>query len=216
MIRVNLLAGGPGAAQPKVVIPAEQRTSLIGLSMLLVTGALVGAWWYYISYQRAAAEEGIAKAEGRIEQLKDAMKVLEAARTQKAELQERLAVIDRLRAAKHGPVKMLQLFNTSLPDGLWLMEVKQSGLTVQIEGRSLSQTAVSDFAKSLQDSGFFKMPVEIVTTLMETVEETAVFRFVLKAEPAAGDPTAPTKKAVTTPAATTPAAPAAAPSGRWL
>jgi Tfp pilus assembly protein PilN len=221
MIRVNLLVGGPGAAQPTVVIPPEQRTSLMGLGMLLVTGAMVGAWWYYIGYQRAGAEEGIAKAEARIEQLKDAMKVLEAARTQKAELQERLAVIDRLRAAKHAPVKMLQLFNTLLPDGLWLLEVKQTAVAVQLEGRAMSQTAVSDFAKALQDSGFFKMPVEIVTTLMETVEENAVFRFVLKAEPAAGDPTAPAKKAVTSPATPAPApaaqaqaAPATAPAGR--
>ena len=219
MIRVNLLAGGPGAAQPTVVIPVEQRSSLIGLGMLLITGFLVGGWWYYLNYQRAATEEGIGKAEGRIEQLKDAMKLLEAARTQKAELQERLAVIDRLRAAKHAPVKMLQLFNTTLPDGLWLMEVKQAATAVQIEGRAMSQTAVSDFAKALQDSGFFKMPVEIVTTLMETVEETNVFRFVLKAEPAAGDPTVPTNKAVTTPA-TPAAAPAStaqagtAPAGR--
>ena len=227
MIRVNLLAGGPGAAQPKVAVPVEQRGPLMGLSMLVVTFALVGAWWYYLSYQRASAEEGIGKAEARIEQLKDAMKLLEAARTQKAELQERLSVIDRLRAAKHAPVKMLQIFNTLLPDGLWLMEVKQAATAVQIEGRAMSQTAVSDFAKALQDSGFFKMPVEIITTLMETVEETNVFRFVLKAEPAAGDPTVPARKVVTSPApapvpapaqsapATVPAtAPATAPAGR--
>ena len=212
MIRVNLLAGGPGAAQPKVWIPAEQKSSLIGLGMLLTTGLLVGGWWYYINYQRNATEAGVSKAQARIEQLKDAMKLLEAARTQKAELEERLAVIDRLRAAKHAPVKMLQLFNTSLPDGLWLMEVKQTSSAVQIEGRALSQTAVSDFAKSLQDSGFFKMPVEIVTTLMETVEDTSVFRFVLKAEPAAGDPMAPAKSAVTAPVATPAPAAAAAPA----
>lgn len=213
MIRVNLLAGGPGAAQPKVWIPAEQRSSLTGLGMLLVTGVLVGGWWYYINYQRGITEAGITKAEARLEQLKDAMKLLEAARTQKAELEERLAVIDRLRAAKHAPVKMLQLFNTSLPEGLWLLEVKQSSAAVQIEGRAMSQTSVSDFAKALQDSGFFKMPVEIVTTLMETVEDTSVFRFVLKAEPAAGDPTAsPKTTAVTTPAGA--ATPAPAPSGK--
>ena len=212
MIRVNLLAGGPGAAQPKIVIPAEQRSSLMGLGMLMITGLLVGGWWYYISYQRASTEEGISKAEGRIEQLKDAMKLLEAARTQKAELQERLSVIDRLRAAKHAPVKMLQLLNTSLPDGLWLLEVKQSAAFVQIEGRAMSQTAVSDFAKTLQDSGFFKMPVEIITTLMETVEENQVFRFVLKAEPAVGDPTVPANKAVTSPAAPAPAPAANAPA----
>lgn len=201
MIRVNLLAGGPGAAQPKVWVPTEQRSSLMGLGMLLLTGVMVGGWWYYLSYQRAATEAGIGKAEGRIEQLKEAMKVLDAARTQKAELEERLAVIDRLRAAKHAPVRMLNLLNASLPDGLWLLEVKQSAAGVQIEGRAMSQTAVSDFAKSLQDSGFFKMPVEIVTTLMESVEETNVFRFVLKAEPVAGNPTAPQSKTPVGPAA---------------
>ena len=200
MIRVNLLAGGTGKAAPKVWVPTEQRSAFIGLGMLLVTGVLVGGWWYYLSYQRAATEAGIAKSEARIEQLKDAMKVLEASRTQKAELEERLAVIDRLRTAKHAPVQMLNLFNASLPDGLWLLQIKQTGsAAVQIEGRAMSQTAISDFAKTLQDSGFFKMPVEILTTLMETVEESQVFRFVLKAEPVAQNPTAPKTSAVTMP-----------------
>jgi Tfp pilus assembly protein PilN len=201
MIKVNLLAGGPGAAQPKVWVPVEQRSALMGLGMLLLTGVIVGGWWYYLSYQREATEAGIVKTEARIEQLKEAMKVLEAARTQKAELEERLAVIDRLRAAKHAPVRMLSLFNTALPDGLWLLQIKQTAVSsVQIEGRAMSQTAVSDFAKALQDSGFFKMPVEIVTTLLETVDDQHVYRFVLKAEPAAGDPVAPKASAATTPA----------------
>src|SRR5436190_24321990 len=111
MIRVNLLAGGPGKAAPKVFIPTEQRSSIAGLGLLLITGVLVGGWWYYLGYQLKSTEEGIGKAEARIEQLKDAMKLLEAARTQKAELEERLSVIDRLRSAKHAPVKMLQLIN---------------------------------------------------------------------------------------------------------
>lgn len=189
MIRVNLLAGGPGAAQPKVWVPAEQKSSLIGLAMLLVTGLAVGGWWYYLSVQRASTEEGITKAETRIEELKGALKILETVRSQKAELEERLALIDRLRAAKHAPVRMLGLLNSVLPDGLWLMEVKQAPTSVTIEGRAMSQTAVSDYAKSLQDSGFFKMPVEVVMTLLETVEESNVYRFLLKAEPAVGSPT---------------------------
>jgi Tfp pilus assembly protein PilN len=92
---------------------------------------------------------------------------------------------------------MLDLLNGTLPDGLWLMEIKQSNAAVTIEGRAMSQTSVSDYAKSLQDSGFFKMPVEVVMTLMETVEETNVFRFLLKAVPVA---TVPATVASTTPA----------------
>ena len=190
MIRVNLLATGSHAAPARVWVPAEQKTSVIGLGMLLVTGLVVGGWWYYLNSQKAATEDHITQAGVRITQLKDAVKLLELFSTQKAELETRLALIDRLRAAKHAPVRMLNLLNASVPEGVWLMEIKQAGTSVTLEGRAMSQTSVSDFAKSLQDSGFFKMPVEVVMTLMETVEETNVFRFLLKAEPAAGSPTA--------------------------
>lgn len=190
MIRVNLLTTAPGAAQPRVFIPAEQRSAAIGLTMLLVTGLGVGGWWYYLNSQRTATETAITTAETRIAQLKDAMKLLEAARQHKAELEGRISLIDRLRAAKSAPVKMLDLMNESMQDGLWLMEIKQSATSVQIEGRAMSHTSITDFAQALQMAGFFKMPVEIVTTMMEAVEEANVIRFVLKAEPAAGPVTA--------------------------
>ncbi len=186
MIKVNLLVTSPGASQPRVLVSKEQRPAAIGLTMLLVTGLGVGGWWYYINHQRAATEASITTAEARIEQLKGAMKLLESARQHKAELEERIALIDRLRGAKHAPVRMLDLLNESIPDGLWLLEIKQSASTVQIEGRAVSHTSITDFAQALQVSGFFKMPVEIVTTMMEAVEEANVIRFVLKAEPAAG------------------------------
>ncbi|HXT70008.1 MAG TPA: PilN domain-containing protein [Vicinamibacterales bacterium] len=186
MIRVNLLVTSPGASQPRVLVSKEQRPAMIGLTMLLVTGLGVGGWWYYINQQRAATETGITTAETRLEQLKDAMKLLESARQHKAELEERISLIERLRSAKHAPVRMLDLMNESMTDGLWLLEIKQTASTVQIEGRAMSHTSITDFAQALQVSGFFKMPVEIVTTMMEAVDQANVIRFVLKAEPAAG------------------------------
>jgi hypothetical protein len=102
MIRVNLLASGPGAAQPRVLVKAEQKPAMIGLAMLLVTGLGVGGWWYYISSQTASTETAIMTAESRIEQLKDAMKLLEKApehRYQSA--RGLLADFERLAAALH-------------------------------------------------------------------------------------------------------------------
>ena len=188
MIRVNLLATTPGAKQPRVLIPKEQRLAMTGLGMLLVTGLAIGGWWYYLNQQRVATETSIGTAETRMEKLKDAMKLLESARQQKAELEERLGLIDRLRAAKHAPVRMLDLVNESVTEGLWLLEIKQTATSVTLEGRAVSHTSITDFAQRLQVSGFFKMPVEIVTTLMENVDDANVIRFVLKAEPAAGPP----------------------------
>jgi Tfp pilus assembly protein PilN len=201
MIRVNLLTSSPGAATPRVWVPAEQRSAVVGLGLLLVTALTVGGWWFYLDTQRTKTEASIVVAEARIEELKDALKLLEASRAQKAELEERLALIARLQMAKHAPVRMLDLLNEAVPAGLWLLELKQTAVAVQIEGRAMSHTAVTDFAQTLQTAGFFKMPVEIVTTLMETVEETDVIRFVLKAEPAiAGAAVAVTGPAVSGPA----------------
>jgi Tfp pilus assembly protein PilN len=84
-----------------------------------------------------------------------------------------------------------------MPDGLWLSELKQTGLVTQLEGRAVSLTSITDFVEKLQDSNVFVRPVEIVTTTAETVEETPVVRFVVRAtgidpnKPAAADATAP-------------------------
>jgi Tfp pilus assembly protein PilN len=85
-----------------------------------------------------------------------------------------------------------------VPEGLWLLEIRQTGTSVQVDGRAMSLTAVTDFAERLQNSGLFRHPVEILTTLMETVEETPVVRFSVKAEalPPPAD-TAPTLPAAT-------------------
>ena len=75
----------------------------------------------------------------------------------------------------------------SLTDGLWLMELKQQGAVVQMEGRATSLTAVTDFVERLQDSGVFDRPVEIVSTSMELLDDTSVVRFAVKAQ-ARGQP----------------------------
>jgi Tfp pilus assembly protein PilN len=60
--------------------------------------------------------------------------------------------------------------------------LKQAGPSIQIEGRATSLTAITDFAEKLQDSTVFDRPVEIVTTTAETLDETPVVRFIVKAQ----------------------------------
>jgi len=190
MIRVNLLTTGPGAAPPRDWVPREHRSALLGLGMLLVTAVGVGGWWWYLKYQMASAEVRIADGEAKLEQLKDAVKLLDAATARKNELAERLALIDRLRTAKRAPILLLETVSRSVPEGLWLVEIKQVGTMIQVDGRAISLTSVSDFAEGLQRSGLFKMPVEILATGTEVVEDTDVVRFSLKAEAATVPPPA--------------------------
>ena len=182
MIRVNLLAANPGAHTPRVWLPPEQRSALLGLALLMSTAVGVAGFWYYQHTQAKGIERKTASHQAELTRLKVAAKLVDETVAKKTELTERLDLIERLRASKRAPVSLLETVSRSVPDGLWLLEIKQAGSTVQVDGRAMSLTSVSDFSLRLQDSGQFKRPVEILTTSEEQVEETRVFRFVLKAE----------------------------------
>jgi type IV pilus assembly protein PilN len=182
MIKVNLLATAPGKAAPREWIPQEQRSAVIGLACLLVTGLAIGGWWYYVHNTKTKIDARITAAEAQLVKLKEAAALVEKTTAKKNELAERLNVIERLRESKRGPVNLLETLSQSLPDGLWLLEVKQSGRSVQVDGRAMSISAVTDFTERLQNSGVFDRPVEILTTSTEAVEETPVVRFSVKAD----------------------------------
>jgi type IV pilus assembly protein PilN len=207
MIRVNLLnQRAAGTPVKRALVPVEQRSALIGLGLLVASAAGVGVSWWHLTSERSAVEQAIVDAEAEIVTLKNAAALVERATARKAELSERLTLIERLRDAKRAPVTLLTTLSESLVEGLWLTELKQTGLMVQIDGRAMSVSAVTDFAQQLQDSGHFQRPVEIVTTSTETLEETQVIKFTLKAEALA--PVAPVPTSTPPTGTSTTAAPA--------
>lgn len=207
MIKVNLLASTAGAAPTREWLPREQRSALVGLGLLVVTALGVGGWWYYLRSERNGIDARIEAAETELVRLREAATLVDETMAHRTELAERLGLIDRLRLAKREPVNLLEAVSRSIPEGLWLIELKQSGTSVQIDGRAMSLTSLTDFAGRMQTSGLFQHPVEILSTTTESVEENEVVRFSIKAD--ALTPPAPTA----TPAGTTlpAAAPAAAP-----
>jgi Tfp pilus assembly protein PilN len=181
MIRINLLASGGGAVR-RELIPAAQRPALLGMAFLLCAMAGVAGWWWQIGRQTATLDVQVSQTEQELSRLRAAAKLVDRAIARKSELAEKLALIERLRSAQRGPVTLLSTINRSLPEGLWLMELNQRGAAMQLEGRATSLTAVTDFVERLQGSGAFDRPVEIVTTSMETLEESTVVRFAVKAQ----------------------------------
>lgn len=215
MIRINLLATSPGASGPREWVPQEQRSALLGLAMLVGSAAAMGGWYLYLHHQRNTLDLKIASAQVDLAKLNEEAKLVEKTAARRAELTERLGLIERLRAAKRQPVSLLETVSQSVPDGLWLLDMKQTGSSVQVDGRAVSLTSVTDFAERLQNSGLFQHPVEILTTNTETLEDTAVVHFSLKAEAVPPPTTTPVvgtsdKTAERRPAATPGSAPSSA------
>ena len=197
MIKVNLLAGAPGATAAREWLPREQRSAVLGVSLLLVTAVTLGGWWWYLSYTRASLDERIVAAETEIVRLKEAARLLEQTNARRTLLAERLGLIERLRASKRAPVSLLETVSRSVAEGMWLLELKQTGQSVQVEGRALSLTSVTDFALRMQNSGLFEHPVEILTTMTEQVDQTTVVRFSIRAEASQPRTTVPTALSAT-------------------
>lgn len=193
MIRVNLLAPGtepsPKPWRRWLVVPPEQRAALVGLTLLVATAVGVAGWWWTIDRDRRALDAEIAAAGITMTRLQDAARLVEQATARERDLRERLALIDRLRATQRAPVVLLDTISRALPDGLWLLELRQTGASVQLEGRAVSLSALTDFVDRLQTSGRFVHTIDIVTTSMETLADNSIVRFAIR-----GDVRAPVAK----------------------
>ena len=165
MIRVNLIHERK-SAKKKIAFPIEQQIG-VACGAVMVAAVLVVGWRYWsIGHDSARLTADIAKADKETASLKSIIAQVTDYEQQKAELQQRVELIEQLKKEQTGPVHMLDQISRSLPPMLWLTQMKQTPNSpeVLIEGRSNTLTSISDFVASLEASGYFKKSIEIVST----------------------------------------------------
>jgi type IV pilus assembly protein PilN len=79
------------------------------------------------------------------------------------ELRSKHKVIEDLRGQKMGPTLVMDSLAAAIPSSLWLVELKQSGGSLTINGLAMDNQSVAEFIRSLSRSGHFKN-VELVET----------------------------------------------------
>jgi type IV pilus assembly protein PilN len=163
MIRINLIAGERRAQKsPGFTLQVGQKVTILG-SLLLVVAVLLVGWRYWALTQRGEQiTRDIAAARREEQRLEEVLKEVSQAETQMAQLQQRVALIEELRRGQTAPVHIIDQISRSLPDMMWLTSLKQDGYDITIEGRSTTQSSVSDFVSNLEATRYFKKPVEIV------------------------------------------------------
>ena len=169
MIRVNLI-GERKSAKKKIAFPIAQQVP-VACGAILVAAVLVVGWRYWsLGREAARLTTDIAKAQKETASLKSILAQVQDFEEQKAQLQQRVELIEQLRREQTGPVHMLDEISRSLPPLLWLTQIKQTpnSSDVLIDGRSNTLTSISDFVTSLEASGYFKKSIEIVSTTSDT------------------------------------------------
>src|SRR2546423_4699268 len=157
----------------------------IGCSMILVLALAFIGWRYWaLAHESNQLDAEIAAAQQETTRLHSVIQQVQQFEQRKAQLQQRVALIEQLRKGQTGPVHMLDQISRALPPMLWLTEVKQGGADdVTIEGKATTLTGLSDFVTNLEASGYFKRSIEIVNTTTESASQPSseLIRFTIKA-----------------------------------
>ena len=108
-------------------------------AFVLIAVALAGAFYYFVEAPKQV--------------------------TLQAQTKELSDIRGRISKGQSAPVHMIDQISKALPDMTWITNIQQSGgYTLQIQGRCLTLTSLSDFIGNLESSRYFMRPVEIIET----------------------------------------------------
>jgi type IV pilus assembly protein PilN len=182
MIRINLLAA-ERTKKKAVSLQAGQKLTIACSAILLLAVLFVGWRYWSLSRQSTQLDAEIAASQQETTRLHSVIQQVQQFEQRKAQLQQRVVLIEQLRKGQTGPVHMLDQISRAMPPMLWLTQVRQSGTDVLIDGKATTLTGLSDFVTNLEGSGYFKRSIEIVSTTTEPVAQppSELIKFSIKA-----------------------------------
>jgi type IV pilus assembly protein PilN len=186
MIRINLLT--LEATRPKrrkrISIDLAQKVPIACSFILVGTGLLLGWWYWSLQKESARLAEEVTAAEQETARLRTLIVQVQQFERQRAQLTQRVSLIETLRRGQSGPVHLVDEVSRSLPEMLWLTGMTQQANEVIVEGRCISLSSLSDFVANLESSAYFKKPVEIVDSQIETPQpgQQELIKFSIKAQ----------------------------------
>jgi type IV pilus assembly protein PilN len=182
MIRINLL--GVERKQARKAGPSfdiGQRLT-VACSLILVVALLgIGYWYWTLTESSARIDREIAAANAEATRLRSLLNEVQQFEARRAQLTQRVQLIEQLRGGQSVPVQLLDHVSRSLPDMLWLTGMVQNGPELTIQGRSTSLIALSDFVGNLGTNPLLIKPIEIVNS---EVDAAAAQQQVRTAQPA--------------------------------
>jgi type IV pilus assembly protein PilN len=167
MIRVNLLAPErPTKSKKTRSVSATPGAVQVYLFLALFAGGalvLCAAAYWYESTKIKKLDSDIAAAEQRQRELQAIKVQVDALEAKRRTFQQKVDLIERLKAAQSEPVHLLDEISKNLPDFVWLTNLDQTGSIVKLAGQSSGLTSVADFISALQRSGYFPL-VDLVSS----------------------------------------------------
>jgi type IV pilus assembly protein PilN len=173
MIKINLLP--VRAAKKKET--AIQQISIFCFSIVLV-GMIVLALYGLKLGQISSAQNDIAAANVKINELKTKIGKLEELKKFKEQVKKKLDVLSQLRKNKTGPAQRLATLSDITPEKLWLTAYAESNENVRLSGIAYTEDLIAQFMRSVQASNDYT-GVELVVSEQREISGTKLKSFEL-------------------------------------
>jgi type IV pilus assembly protein PilN len=167
MIRINLLGGERQKVKAATRFDASQQLTAICGLMVVAAVAGIGYWFWAIGREGTRLDAQIVSLKREAARLDSVLAEVKTFEDRKAALQQRVALIERLRMGQTVPVQLLDHVSRSLPEMLWLTDLKEEGDFLTIEGRTTTLIGLSDFVNNLGTSAVLHKPIEILDSAAE-------------------------------------------------
>ncbi len=175
MVRINLLP----VRVSKKKEAGQQQLALF--AVLLVVGLAGNYFW---QANRASdlkvRQQKLARTREDIAQLERIIGEVRNIKEQQKELQQKLDVLERLKAGRSGPVRVLDEVATITPRQLWLAKMGEANGAVTFSGTALSIDDVSAFMTALKTSKHFSA-IELKKTAAGAIGPDKVVNFEINA-----------------------------------
>jgi type IV pilus assembly protein PilN len=151
MVRINLLP---------VKVSRKKEAGKQQLVLLAAAVAVVLVLNFFWAHQRAGVlkdlKSQVERKKAEIAQLEKIIGEVKNIRTQQDQLRQKLEILDKLKAGRSGPVKMLDELATITPKRLWLRKMEEKGgASITFDGTSATIDDVSALMAALKTSKHF-------------------------------------------------------------
>ncbi|MDZ7748040.1 MAG: PilN domain-containing protein [Halofilum sp. (in: g-proteobacteria)] len=160
MAKINLL---PWREERRKQLTQEfARQAVLGAVLAAAVG---GYGWYHVNGLIEQQEQRNSYLQEQIAVLQEEIKEIRELEQTKQRLLARMNVIQRLQQRRPQIVHLFSELAATLPDGVYLTSVTQSGDDLTLKGRAESNARVSAYMRNLGSSPWLKNPrLEVIET----------------------------------------------------
>ena len=172
MPRINLL---PWREELRQKRKKEFLTALLGA--VLCGGLLAYGYKLTVQAQISAQNQRNTVLRTEIAELDKQIDEILTLESQKERLLARMAIIDQLQKSRPEVVHLFDELVETLPEGVYLTEVKQASSRIEIAGSAQSSTRVAALMRNIADSAWLREPgLDVVETFTAGPVRNAQFK----------------------------------------